>query len=72
MRLHRANTKEPLRADRAAIETAQLQLDWCTIQSPISGKIGLRLVDPGNIITANTPIWSSQPISAYRRFLYPP
>jgi multidrug efflux system membrane fusion protein len=31
-----------------------LQLSWCSIQSPISGKIGLRLVDPGNIITANT------------------
>jgi multidrug efflux system membrane fusion protein len=31
-----------------------LQLSWCSIQSPINGKIGLRLVDPGNIITANT------------------
>jgi len=39
---------------KAAIETAQLQLDWCSIQSPINGRIGLRLVDPGNIITANT------------------
>jgi len=43
-----------IKSDEAAIETAQLQLDWCSIQSPISGKIGLRLVDPGNIITANT------------------
>ncbi|MGB8261783.1 MAG: MdtA/MuxA family multidrug efflux RND transporter periplasmic adaptor subunit, partial [Terracidiphilus sp.] len=43
-----------IEADKAAIETAQLQLDWCTIQSPINGRIGLRLVDPGNIITANT------------------
>ena len=41
-------------ADKAAIETAQLQLDWCSIQSPIDGRIGLRLVDPGNIVTANT------------------
>lgn len=41
-------------SDKASIENAQLQLDWCTIQSPISGKIGLRLVDPGNLITANT------------------
>jgi len=41
-------------SDKAAIETAQLQLDWCSIQSPIDGKIGLRLVDPGNIVTANT------------------
>ncbi len=41
-------------SDKAAIETAQLQLGWCTIQSPIDGKIGLRLVDPGNLIAANT------------------
>lgn len=43
-----------IESDKAGIETAQLQLNWCTIQSPINGKIGLRLVDPGNIITANT------------------
>ncbi|MDR3723679.1 MAG: efflux RND transporter periplasmic adaptor subunit [Terracidiphilus sp.] len=43
-----------IEADRAAVESAQLQLNWCSVQSPISGKIGLRLVDPGNIITANT------------------
>ena len=41
-------------SDKAAIENAQLQLNWCSIQSPIDGKIGLRLVDPGNIIAANT------------------
>jgi multidrug efflux system membrane fusion protein len=43
-----------IESDKAAVETAQLQLNWCTIQSPINGRIGLRLVDPGNIITANT------------------
>jgi multidrug efflux system membrane fusion protein len=56
-------------ADKAAIETAQLQLDWCSIQSPITGRIGLRLVDPGNIITANTTnlviINQFQPIAVY-------
>jgi multidrug efflux system membrane fusion protein len=41
-------------ADKAAVENAQLQLNWCSIQSPVNGRIGLRLVDPGNIITANT------------------
>jgi len=58
-----------IEADKAAVETAQLQLEWCTIQSPISGKIGLRLVDPGNIITANTTnlviINQLQPIAVY-------
>ena len=58
-----------IEADKAAVETAQLQLQWCTIKSPINGKIGLRLVDPGNIITANTTnlviINQFQPISVY-------
>jgi multidrug efflux system membrane fusion protein len=58
-----------IEADKAAVETAQLQLQWCTIKSPINGKIGLRLVDPGNIITANTTnlviINQFQPIAVY-------
>jgi multidrug efflux system membrane fusion protein len=58
-----------IEADKAAIESAQLQLSWCSIQSPISGKIGLRLVDPGNIITANTTnlviVNQFQPIAVY-------
>jgi membrane fusion protein, multidrug efflux system len=58
-----------IQADKAAIETAELQLSWCTIQSPITGRIGLRLVDPGNIITANTTnlvvINQFQPIAVY-------
>ena len=58
-----------IEADKAVVETAQLQLQWCTIKSPINGKIGLRLVDPGNIITANTTnlviINQFQPIAVY-------
>jgi len=58
-----------IQSDKAAIETAQLQLDWCSIQSPINGRIGLRLVDPGNIITANTTnlviINQLRPIAVY-------
>jgi multidrug efflux system membrane fusion protein len=58
-----------IEADKAAVETAQLQLSWCSIQSPIGGKIGLRLVDPGNIITANTTnlvvINQFEPIAVY-------
>ncbi len=56
-------------SDKATIEMAQLQLNWCYIQSPINGRIGLRLVDPGNIITANTTnlviINQFKPIAAY-------
>lgn len=56
-------------ADNAAVENAQLQLSWCYIQSPINGKIGLRLVDPGNVITANSTslviINQLRPIAVY-------
>ena len=58
-----------IEADKASVEAAQLQLDWCSIQSPINGRIGLRLVDPGNIITANTTnlvvINQFEPIAVY-------
>jgi multidrug efflux system membrane fusion protein len=58
-----------IEADKAAVEAAQLQLEWCSIQSPINGRIGLRMVDPGNIITANTTnlvvINQFQPIAVY-------
>ncbi len=42
--------------DKAAIATAQVNLDYCYIRSPIDGRVGLRLVDPGNIVqsTATT------------------
>src|SRR5262249_12446531 len=40
-------------ADDAAIETAQTQLDYTTIVAPMDGRIGIRLVDPGNIIHAS-------------------
>jgi multidrug efflux system membrane fusion protein len=39
-------------ADRAAIENARLQLTYAHITAPISGRIGLRLVDIGNIVHA--------------------
>jgi multidrug efflux system membrane fusion protein len=38
---------------QAALETARLNLDYCTIRSPINGRAGQRLVDLGNVVTAN-------------------
>ncbi len=38
--------------DRGQIETAKVQLVYCRITSPITGRVGLRLVDPGNIVHA--------------------
>jgi membrane fusion protein, multidrug efflux system len=42
-----------VRADDAAINNAKLNLTYCHIKSPIDGRIGLRLVDPGNMIHAS-------------------
>ena len=39
-----------VKADQATIDSAKLQLIYCRVTSPISGRIGLRLVDPGNIV----------------------
>lgn len=40
-------------ADKAAIENARLNLAYCHITAPVNGRIGLRLVDPGNMVHAN-------------------
>jgi membrane fusion protein, multidrug efflux system len=40
-------------ADVAAIQTAQTQLDYTTITAPSDGRVGVRLVDPGNIVHAS-------------------
>lgn len=40
-------------ADTAAIDTARLNLEYCTIVSPIDGVVGLRLIDMGNMIRAS-------------------
>jgi membrane fusion protein, multidrug efflux system len=36
----------------AAVETARLNLEYCTVKSPIDGRAGQRLVDVGNVVTA--------------------
>jgi multidrug efflux system membrane fusion protein len=38
--------------DQGQIEATKVQLAYCHITSPISGRVGLRLVDPGNIVHA--------------------
>jgi multidrug efflux system membrane fusion protein len=41
-----------LQADQAAIDNARTQLEYTRITSPIDGRTGIRLVDPGNIVHA--------------------
>jgi multidrug efflux system membrane fusion protein len=57
-----------IKGDQAAIDNAGTQLSYATIRSPLSGKTGFRLVDPGNIVHANdqtgiVTIVKLQPIS---------
>jgi multidrug efflux system membrane fusion protein len=56
-------------ASQAALESAQLNLDFTQIRSPIHGKIGAQLVNRGNLVQANstqlTTIVSIDPIYAY-------
>ncbi len=42
-----------LKVDQGQIDSARLQLVYSRITAPISGRVGLRLVDPGNIVHAN-------------------
>ena len=46
-------TKALIAADAAAIESAQTQLDYTDIKAPSDGRIGIRLVDPGNMVHAS-------------------
>jgi len=63
-----ASLTAQVQADQAAIASAKVQLDYTTIKSPLSGRAGFRLVDPGNIVHANDQngiltITQLQPIS---------
>ena len=63
-----AQTEASVKSDQATIAGAKLNLIYCHITAPISGRIGLRLVDPGNFVSAAaaTPllvITQTQPIS---------
>lgn len=48
-----AQLEAALRADQAAVKTAQIQLDYCTIRSPLEGLTGAFQVDQGNLVKVN-------------------
>jgi membrane fusion protein, multidrug efflux system len=57
-----------VQADTAAIETAQINLDYCVIRSPISGRVSIYQTDAGNLIevasqTGIVSITQDKPIS---------
>jgi multidrug efflux system membrane fusion protein len=57
-----------IKSDQGQIDSARLNLTYCRITAPITGRVGLRLVDPGNIVHASDAnglvvITQIQPIS---------
>ncbi len=61
-------TEAAIKSDQAQVESARLNLTYSRIVAPISGIVGLRLVDPGNIVHANDTngllvVTQQQPIS---------
>lgn len=43
-----------VKADQGAVQYDQVQVGFCHIAAPISGRVGLRLIDPGNVVQANS------------------
>jgi multidrug efflux system membrane fusion protein len=43
-----------IQIDQSNIDTAKLDLDYCHITAPVAGRVGLRLVDPGNYVTSGS------------------
>jgi multidrug efflux system membrane fusion protein len=46
-----AQNQGTVEADRAAVKSAEVNLQYCRIVSPLDGRVGLRLVDQGNYVT---------------------
>lgn len=48
-----AQFEAAVKVDDAQVESARLQVEYCTIVAPLTGRIGLRLVDAGNMVHAS-------------------
>ncbi len=53
VRTNAAALEAAVNADMAAVENAKVQLGYCTIQSPLDGRVGSYLVNEGNLVRAN-------------------
>ncbi len=42
-----------IKIDQGAVQFDQIQVDYCHITAPIAGRVGLRLVDPGNVVQSS-------------------
>jgi multidrug efflux system membrane fusion protein len=48
-----AQDEGTVQLDRGAVAAARINLGWCHIVSPVTGRAGVRLVDPGNLVSAS-------------------
>lgn len=46
-------TQGTVKIDQGTVQYDQIQVEYCHIVAPISGKVGLRLVDPGNVVQSS-------------------
>lgn len=46
--------KGTVKNDQGVVQADEIQVEFCHIVSPITGRIGLRVVDPGNVVQANS------------------
>jgi len=49
--------------DRGTVAAANVNLGWCRVVSPVTGRVGVRLVDPGNLVSSSGSV-SSTPSTA--------
>jgi len=48
-----------VKSDEGQVQFDQLQIEYCHIKAPFPGRVGLRLIDPGNLVTAGQNVSSS-------------
>jgi multidrug efflux system membrane fusion protein len=45
--------KGTVKNDQGLVQFDEVQVEWCHITAPVAGRVGLRLVDPGNVVQAD-------------------
>ena len=61
-----AQDQGTVEVDQRAVKSAEVNLQYCRIISPLDGRVGLRLVDQGNYVTSAMPTASSSSPSCSR------
>lgn len=53
-----------VKSDEGTVAAAQVNVGWCRIVSPLDGRAGVRLVDPGNLVSAAGSVGNTPPTAA--------